>query len=141
MEAVLFVFFLFAFVLVAPPHIVAITATGLLASSLMVRSMAGALSGVRVSMASVFRCLVLSFLLSLLASFAVMRLVLGTQPEFERAMTHMGANALAYLAYTSGFRFGLKLTWAHAALVAAIPAFIVGASIWLAMSLGLPALN
>ncbi len=141
MEAVFFVFFLLAFVLVAPPHLVALAATGLLASSLIVGPLARLLSGAKVSTAAAFRTLVLGFLLSMLLAFALLNLLQDSPPAFKSALSHEGTHALAYVVYLVGFRRGLRLSWPHSAIVAAIPTLIVGASIWLAMSLNLPALH
>jgi hypothetical protein len=135
MEAMLFVSFLLVFVLMAPPQTVAITATGLLIASLAVRASAGALSRGRVRLAIVFRSLVLAFLLSMLAAFALMHLVPGAPPRFQDTLTHPGANLLAFGAYAWSYRIGLGLSWPHAALVAALSSLTVGACIWLAVLL------
>lgn len=135
MEAVLFVFFLLAFALVAPPHVVAFTATGLLVATLVVRTTASLLSGVRVSLAAAFRTLVLTFLLSMLASITLMSFVVGTPPEFKNTLTSLGANVFSFGAYVLGFRIGLGLTWPHAALVAVVSSLIIGGCIWLTVLL------
>lgn len=140
-EAVLFVFFLLAFALVAQPHVVAVTATGLLIASLIVQPTARALSGVKVSLAAAFRTLVLTFLLSMLAAFTVMSLLIGARPEFVSTLTNLGANALAFGAYVLGFRVGLGLNWGHAAIVAAMSSLIIGACVWLAVSQASLAVN
>ena len=141
MEAVLFVFFLLAFALVAPPHVVALTATGLVVASLVVRATARALSGVRVSLAAAFRAVVLTFLLSTLVAFAAMSLTLGAPPEFQHAVADLGANLLGLIAYTLGFRAGLGLSWQHAAIAAAAATLTIGACVWLAMVIRLPVLH
>lgn len=141
MEAVLFVFFLLAFALVAPPHVVALTATGLLIASLVVRAAARALSGIRIGLAVTFRTIVLAFLLSMLAAFAVMSFALGAPPEFQHAVTDVGAHTLSFAAYILGFRIGLGLNWPHAATVAAASALTVGAFVWLATMVRVPVLH
>lgn len=134
-EAVLFVFFLLAFALVAQPHVVAVTATGLLIASMTAQATARSLSGVRVSIAAAFRALVLTFLLSMLAAFTVMSFMHGAPPEFASTLTHPGANVLTFGAYVLGFRMGLGLQWGHAAIVAAMSSLIIGACAWLAVFL------
>lgn len=135
-EAVLFVFFLLAFALVAPPHVVAITATGLLLASVLAQAMAARLSGVKVGIAPAFRTLVLGFLASMLLSFAIMGVAPGRPPAFEHALVNPGAHVLAYGVCVLGFRLVLRLSWAHAAIVAAMCSLTIGLSIWLAFSLG-----
>lgn len=141
MEAVLFVFFLLAFALVAQPHVVAVTATGLLIASLIVRSSARSLTGVKVSLAAAFRTLVLTFLLSMLAAFTAMSFLLGARPEFVNTLANPGANVLCFGAYVLGFRMGLGLNWGHAAIVAALSSLIIGACVWLAVSMTALVLN
>lgn len=141
MEAVLFVFFLLAFVLVAPPNVVAITATGLIFASLVVQTAASALCGVRVSLAASFRTLVLAFLLSMLAIFTIMSFMIGAPPEFKHALANPLSQLFTFGAYVLGFRLGLGLRWPHAALVSALSSAIIGACLWAAVALASSGVN
>lgn len=135
MDAVLFVLFLLAFVLVAPAKIVAFTAAGLCAASLIVQATANAFAGVHVTLSGAFKTLVITFLLSTLAAFILMSFALGGAIEFQHSVTSFAANVFTYGAYVLGFRIGLGLTWRYAAIVAAISSLVVGACIWLAVTL------